>query len=131
MPQIPQQFCFRHSNLPSDPDRSYVPLLYQSICVAAPNAENLCQLFNSQCKGQILYSCDFVFGFHLIHLQQVKITLHDLRQQVATAPTVSQKSPLAQKFRFPYLYFKFACLSKIITDVKFQCPISFGNYPLY
>ena len=29
-------------------------------------------------------------------------------------PTVSTKYPLAQKCRLPYLYFRFACLSKIM-----------------
>ena len=33
----------------------------------------------------------------------------------AFLPTVSTKYPLHQKFRLPYLYFKFACLSKIIS----------------
>ena len=32
-------------------------------------------------------------------------------------PTVSTKYPLAQKWRSPYLYFKFACRSKIISEL--------------
>lgn len=39
--------------------------------------------------------------------------------------TVSTKYPLAQKCLFPYLYFKFACLSKIIRLLfPFKYPIT-------
>lgn len=43
-------------------------------------------------------------------------------------PTVSTKYPLAQKCLFPYLYFKFACLSNIINvDLLFKYPIISDN----
>lgn len=37
--------------------------------------------------------------------------------QFSFFPTVSTKYPLHQKFRFLYLYFRFACLSKIINTL--------------
>ena len=40
-------------------------------------------------------------------------------------PTVSTYYPLHQKFLDPYLYFKFACLSNIISELfPFRYPIN-------
>ena len=43
-------------------------------------------------------------------------------------PTVDTKYPFAQKFLLPYLYFKFACFSKIINDdFPFKYPMKFDT----
>ena len=70
----------------------------------------------------ILFSLLFIFSSFFVLLSTLSAPKYSCKHEYKIdfcicflfRPTVSTKYPLAQKWRSPYLYFKFACLSNII-----------------
>lgn len=56
----------------------------------------------------IHFVCHYIFCYLVFYI---------LLYFLCVFPTVSTKYPLHQKCLFPYLYFKFACLSNIISEL--------------